>query len=112
MIIRDKILGGRINWTARNVIIPDKDLKPNEIGLGYVTFLELYKLEIISILITMLDIDHPTAWNIWKEATVNFNDQVYKVMNYMIKNRDVVCEINRNPTINYGLRLHHVSGVA
>lgn len=52
----------------------------------------------------MLDIDHPTAWNIWKEATVNFNDQVYKVMNYMIKNRDVVCEINRNPTINYGLK--------
>ena len=95
--IRELYKGYALYERLRNVIVPDKDLKPNEIGLGYTTFLELYKLEIISILITMLDIDHPTAWNIWKEATVNFNDQVYKVMNYMIKNRDIVCEINRNP---------------
>lgn len=101
-IIRDKILGGRLDMSARNVIVPDKDLRPDEIKLGYTTFLELYKLEIISILVNMLDIDHPKAWNMWKDATINFNEQIYKVMQYMVKNRNIICEINRNPTINYG----------
>ena len=100
--IRDKILGGRLNFSSRNVIVPDKDLRPDEIKLGYTTFLELYKLEIISILVNMLDIDHPRAWNIWKEATINFSEQIYKIMQYMTKHREIVCEINRNPTINYG----------
>lgn len=103
--IRDKILGGRLNMSARNVIVPGKHLKADEIELGYTTFLELYKLEIISILTIIHDIPHSKAWSMFDEAKINFNDQIYKIMLFMLKRYKIVCEINRNPTINYGSQL-------
>lgn len=103
--IRDKILGGRLNYTARNVIIPNKSLRANEIELGYLTFLELYKLEIISVLEKMYGIRQAEAWSMWQRATVNFDEQVYKVMEYIVDRKDAYVEINRNPTINYGSQL-------
>lgn len=98
-IIRDKILGGRLNFTARNVIVPDKELRPNEIGLGYTTFLELYKLEIISILTSVYTIPHSKAWSMVEDATVIFNEQIYKIMTFMIKHYKIYCEVNRNPNV-------------
>ena len=95
--IRNKVLGGRMDFSARNVIVPDKDLKPNEIKLGYTTFLHLYKLEIISILIKMYGIQYSSAWEMWERATINFNELIYKIMDYMVNHRKIYCEINRNP---------------
>ena len=95
--IRDRVLGGGLNYTARNVIIPDKRLRANEIELGYITFLELYKLEIISVLKNMYGLSYADTWSIWERATQNFDERVYKVMEYMVNNRDIIVEINRNP---------------
>ena len=53
---------------------------------------------------TMYDIPHPQIWSIWREAVVYFDDRVYKIMQYMI-DKGIYCEINRNPTINYGSQL-------
>ena len=103
--IRDKILGGRLNYTARNVVIPAKHLRANEIELGYISFLELYKLEIISLLEVMYGLPPAEVWTIWQNATVNFDERVYKVMKHMVDKGDVYVEINRNPTINYGSQL-------
>lgn len=103
--IRDKVLGGRLNFTARNVIIPAKHLRANEIELGYTTFLELYKLEIISVLEKMYGLPPAEVWAMWQRATVNFDERVYKVMEYIINRGDAIVEINRNPTINYGSQL-------
>ena len=86
-----------MDFSARNVIVPDKDLKPNEIKLGYTTFLHLYKLEIISILIKMYGIQYSSAWEMWERATINFNELIYKIMDYMVNHRKIYCEINRNP---------------
>ena len=94
--IREQCLGGRINFTARNVIIPNKNLRADEITLGYTTFLELYKLEIISFLVTSMEISHAEAWRIWSSATINFDPTVYKIMERMVTTRDVIVEINRN----------------
>ena len=55
--IRENILGGRINFSARNVIIPDTTLRAHEIRLPYLTFLELYKSEIIN---TIMRLHNPT----------------------------------------------------
>ena len=111
--IREQCLGGRLNFTARNVIIPNKHLRADEITLGYTTFLELYKLEIISFLVTTMEISHAEAWRIWSEATINFDPTVYKIMERMVTTRDVIVEINRNPSINYGsilcMRVVHVT---
>lgn len=96
--IREQCLGGRINFTARNVIIPNKNLKTDEITLGYTTFLELYKLEIISFLVASMEITHAEAWRIWSDATINFDQTIYQIMERMVTTRDVIVEINRNPT--------------
>lgn len=45
------------------------------------------------------------VWTIWQNATVNFDERVYKVMKHMVDKGDVYVEINRNPTINYGSQL-------
>ena len=86
-----------VNNSARNVIVPSKYLRPNEIELGYTTFLELYKLEIISILTTIHGIPHSRAWSMWEEAKINFDEQIYKIMTFMLKKYKICCEINRNP---------------
>lgn len=97
-IIRNNVLGGRLNFTARNVIVPSKDLRPDEIEVGYTTFLELYKLEIVSLLIRTHNIPPSEAWRMWSNATVVFDQLIYNIMNYLVKKRNVIVEINRNPT--------------
>ena len=103
-VIRNSILGGRINNTARNVIIPDKTLRADQITLGYTTVLELYKHEIISLLVKLQGISHKEAWDKWQKATTVFDETIYHLMDYMAHNdkRPMIVEIDRNPTIDYG----------
>jgi hypothetical protein len=103
--IKDQILGGRINFSARNVIIPDPTLKADEIKLGYLAFLELYKYEIIAHLAKMNDISENEAYDQWYRATINFNQKIYEIMMYLVKKIKPRVVINRNPTINYGSML-------
>ena len=100
--IKDQLLGGRLNFSARNVIIPDPTLKPDEIKLGYLAFLELYKYEIIAHLVKMNDINENMAYEQWYKATINFNQKIYEVMKYIVDKKNPCVIINRNPTINYG----------
>jgi DNA-directed RNA polymerase beta' subunit len=103
--IKDQILGGRINFSARNVIIQDPDLRADEIKLGYLAFLELYKYEIIAHLAKMNDISENEAYDQWYRATINFNQKIYEIMMYLVKKIKPRVVINRNPTINYGSML-------
>lgn len=100
--IRENILGGRINFSARNVIIPDTTLRAHEIKLPYLTFLELYKPEIINVLVRLQNTTLTAAINKWNKAQMGFDDTVYEVMKYLIANtkHGCTCLINRNPTIN------------
>lgn len=103
--IVEKVIAGRLDFTARNVIVSDKDLMPDEISLGYMTFLELYKMEITSILTHMYGISYPVARKRVKQASIEYDDQIYKIMMYMVEKRGCYCLINRNPTINYGSQM-------
>lgn len=100
--IKDQILGGRINFSARNVIIPDPTLRADEVRLGYLTFLELFKYEIIAHLEKMANITYNQAHDNWFQATINFDPKIYEIMVYLIKKWKPRIIINRNPTINYG----------
>ena len=101
-IIRNQISGGRFNYTARNVIITGQDLRQDQIRFGYITFLELYKLEIIKALIDLYDITYNEATDMWSEASTNFDPNVYAVMNHLIHRTPMYTVIGRNPSINYG----------
>lgn len=103
--IRSHITGGRMNFTARNVIVPGPNLKADEISIGYTTFLELYKLEIIALLRKIYKLSDPVAWHICEFATHSFDERIYKLMCYLVDNTQPYILLNRNPTIDYGSQL-------
>lgn len=100
--IREEILGGRVNFSARNVIVPDSSLKADEIEVGYLTFLELYRYEIIGYLVKMTGSTYEEASQEWFESTLGFNKRVHEIMQYIIDKCDPRVIMNRNPTINFG----------
>ena len=102
--IREYILGGRFNFSARNVIVPDASLRAYQVKLPYLTFLELYKPEIINLLMRMENISLTMAVNLWSKAQMEFSPKVYEIMNYILHHTEdgVWILINRNPTINFG----------
>lgn len=100
--IKSEIMGGMINFSSRNVIIPDPSLRADEIRLNYMAFLELYKLEIISHIVKISGVSHNEAHNEWFEAKLNYSKKIHEIMNYMIKKMKPTVLINRNPTINFG----------
>ena len=103
--IRSHIVDGRINFTARNIIITGKDLKADEISLGYTTFLELTKLEIVALIRKIYKLPDPVAWHMVDFATHAFDERIYKLMCYLIDNTHPYSLVNRNPTIDYGSQL-------
>lgn len=98
--IRGEMLGGRLNYTARNVIVPDPTLALNQIDLSYNTFLKVFEYKIIAYLMKIENITLSKAYEIWCKAT-EFDERVYKIMNYIIETEDTRCLINRNPTLNF-----------
>ena len=97
-LIRGELLGGSINYSARNVIVPDPTLKDNEIDLSYHTFLELFKYKIIFYLMKLEDITLSKAYTMWKKASV-YDKKIHEIMSYIIKKDHVKVLINRNPTL-------------
>lgn len=101
-LIRKQICGTRINFSARNIISPAKaGYKIDEIVLPYLTFLELYRFEIINVLKNIKNISYKEAENIWYRATLKMDEEVYKIMKEMINTHEVGVLLNRNPTISY-----------
>lgn len=100
--IRSEILGGMINFSSRNVIIPDPTLKADEVRLNYTAFLELFKYEIIAYLVKVEHITENEAFETWFKARIVYSAKIYEVMNFILKKLKPKILINRNPTINYG----------
>lgn len=100
--IKDSVLAGRVNYSSRQVIVPDPTLKADEIRMGYIGFLELFKFEIIAYLTKTQNITEAEAYDEWYKATITFSPKVFAIMTHMVKNKKKHVLINRNPTIDYG----------
>ena len=98
--IRDQIMGGGLNYTARNVIIPDVTLRDNQVDLSYYTFRELFKLKIIYYIKTTENCTLSQAKRIWKLAATP-TPKMLRLMNHIVKKEELCVLINRNPTLNY-----------
>lgn len=98
--IRDKLLGGSLNYSSRNVIIPDPTLRDGEIDISYQTFRILFKYHIIYYLMTINDIQLSKSYDMWKRS-YTFDNHVYEVMSYIVKKDKPRILINRNPTLNF-----------
>lgn len=104
-IINGQVVAGRMDYTARNVIIPDPTLRQDEVDIGYITMLEEFKLEFLDFVSKMYDISHKAAYNIWREATMQYSDRVYNILNEILHATPRLVSIYRNPSINYGSRM-------
>ena len=112
-LIRNQIMGTRINFSARNIISPARSgYKINEVSLPYLTFLYLYKFEIINIISKIRGIIFTEAQEVWYKATLSLDEQIYSIMKKMITDEEIGLLINRNPTISYGSILYlRVAGI-
>lgn len=98
--IRDQLMGGGLNYSARNVIIPDNTLRDNEVDLSYHTFRVLFKMKIISYLQRMNNCTLAQAKYLW-ETHHECDPTMLKIMRAIVKKERLCVIINRNPTLNY-----------
>jgi DNA-directed RNA polymerase beta' subunit len=106
-LIRNQIMGTRINFSARNIISPAKaGYKIDEVVLPYLTFLNLYKLEIINILSKIKGVMLFEAEEIWHKASLKIDEEIYMIMKKMIVDEEIGILLNRNPTISFGSILY------
>ena len=106
-ILVSRVLGGRYNFSARNIIVPDSGyLRSDEVLLGYIPFLELFRYELQNEYRKIHGCTPYEANSAWKRATNRFDPKYYAIIEHMINNPEYqkyLCVlINRNPSINYG----------
>lgn len=106
-IITSKILGGRYNFSARCIIVPDSGiLRSDEVIVGYIVFLELFRYEIQNEYRKLHGCTPDQANRAWKKATNHFDPKIYAIIEHMLNDKEykkyLGCIINRNPSINYG----------
>ena len=102
-LIRSQICGTRINFSARNIISPaPAGIKLDEISIPYLTFMELYKFEIIGAIKEIENISFKEAEQEWYNATLKLNEKIYLIIMKMIQENEIGVILNRNPTIAYG----------
>ena len=101
-ILMSKIIGGRYNYSARNIIVPSSGLlRADEVEMAYSTCMELYRSELINFYRKIHNCTTIEASFAWKRATVSYDGTFYKIMQYMVT--DKKCRkymwvlISRNP---------------
>lgn len=98
--IRGNVLGGRFNYSGRNVIVLDPTLKMDQVDVAYKSFLVQYNNNIVREI--MLD----KGWSLIKsynflKSKFEYDDYVYSIMCRLV-DRGVKFIIQRNPTLTYG----------
>ena len=106
-IITSKVLGGRYNFSSRDIIVPNSGiLRSDEVIMGYIPFLELYRYEIQNEYRKLYGCTPSQADNAWKKATNRFDPKIYSIIEHFLNNKEynkyLGILINRNPSINYG----------
>lgn len=102
--IQAKVVAGRYNFSARNIIISGSDiLRTNEIEICYSTFIELFRYELINIYAKFNNCTLAEADNAVRRANAYFDKDIYCMMQLIIKSQaNVYLMCNRNPSINFG----------
>jgi len=98
-LIRGNILGKRIDFSGRAVIVPDPTLNMDQCSLPYLMFLELFKLKIAK---KIIDLGRFKKIN----NAIDFIDDCIEINNPVLFNTceeiavDEVCILNRQPSLH------------
>ena len=102
------LLGGRYNFSSRNVIVQNPNLRIDEITLPAIGLTILLEQRIKNILCRMYNMTPTEAHAIWYKACIEPNKKINTIIQSIIddckaKGMPGLCVlINRNPTIAYG----------
>lgn len=97
------LLGGRYNFSSRNVIVQNPDLRIDEITLPVVGLTILLEQRIKNVLCRLYGLTPTEAHNIWYKATIRPDYRVNKIIESMINSckrhgmPGICVLINRNP---------------
>lgn len=103
--IRNHMMGSRINYSARNVIAPlvmRDGMRIDEVSMPYKTYLELYKKQLINLIVHTKGVSYVKANLEWRKSTLKFTPSMYKyiqILNTKTKGGQYIL-LNRNPTIS------------
>ena len=92
------LFGGRYNFSARSVIVPDASLRIDEIKLSYYGMVELMQQTIINVLQKSYNMTYNDAYNEWYRAQLEPNEKMIQIIKGLIKDspRGIPVLINRN----------------
>lgn len=100
--IKSGVLAGRMNFTSRNVIVSNPGLAADEIILSYISFLEMFKFEIIQKLASTQNISESQAYAEWYMGCIKYSEKIYKIIKLMIAQDLTYVLVNRAPSIDFG----------
>lgn len=97
------LFGGRYNFTARNVVVPDPKLRVDQVSLSYTSLVELLQQTIINILCKSYNMSHDEAYKTWYKASINIDEKIFKIIEGIIQNtkEGIPILINRNQQLGY-----------
>ena len=106
-IIQSKLIGGRHDFSGRSIIVPGaRPLRAEEVEIPYLTFLKLFRFEIMNMYIKIYDVSVEKANHVLESASNLFDDNVYKIMEILLEehkgDHSLSVIISRNPCINMG----------
>lgn len=95
-----QLFGGRYNFSTRAVIVPDPELRIDEIKLPYAALVEVLQQTIVNVLKKSYNITYSQAWDMWYMAQLQVNPRIVQIIENIIQNQDngrgIPFIINRN----------------
>lgn len=98
--IRKQVVGGSMNFTSRNVVVPVPTLTEDQVSLSYHTFIELYKFDIMRNLMKYAGLSLTQAEEMWCSGYYQFSPMIYQTMCQIIKDDKPQILLYRNPTLH------------
>lgn len=102
------LVGGRYNFSSRNVIVQNPDLRIDQVTLPYIALVIMLEQRIKNILHRIYNISFAEAHQIWYQSIIEPSDRIKGIIESIIQNYKangipgIPIIINRNPTIRYG----------
>lgn len=102
------LIGGRYNFSSRNVIVQNPDLRIDEVTLPVIGLTIMLEQRIKNILCRMYNMTPNEAHEIWYKATITPDPKISAIIQSIIDDfkskgiKGIPVLINRNPTISYG----------
>lgn len=103
--IRSNVLGSRINFSARHVLVPNTDtVQMDSIVIPYLTFVEFYKFHIMNIYKKLYNVTMNELLDRWFTLVQTQDPSIMNIIKILINKTDGGMQLydNRNPTIALG----------